>query len=206
MRLTSQRTPFNGPQADSQMRHSKKKKHFNRTPNHRKAMLANLVTSLFERGRIQTTQARAREGRKLAERLITFAKRGDLHARRQVLRTVQERMVVKRLFDEIGPRFSDRNGGYTRIVKLGPRLGDRAPMVLFELLGEPETPKTKGEKKHKDKASEEKKTTKAAPKRGRGKVRAPKQGVKKLRKKAPAVSKSKKTKAKTQSSKKTPRD
>jgi large subunit ribosomal protein L17 len=170
-------------------------------------MLSNLVTSLFERGRIQTTQARAKEGRKLAEKLITFAKRGDLHARRQVLRTVQEKLVVKKLFDEIGPRFSERNGGYTRIVKLGPRLGDRAPMVLFELLGEPETPTAKGEKKHKEKTTEGKKEAKAASKKGRGKAHAPKQGVKKIGKKISAVSKSeKRSKAKTRSSKKAPGD
>jgi len=118
------------------MRHNNKKKHLGRTTSHRRAMLSNLVTALFENGRIRTTEAKAKEGRRLAERLVTFAKRGDLHARRQTLKVIRSQEVVKRLFDEIGPRFRDRNGGYTRIVKLDPRLGDRAPMVIFELLGE----------------------------------------------------------------------
>jgi len=159
------------------MRHNQKKKHLGRTPSHRKAMLTNLVTSLFQNGRIQTTQARAKEGRKLAERMVTFAKRGDLHARRQVLRTVRDKSAVKRLFDEIGPRFADRQGGYTRIVKLGPRLGDRAPMVLFELLGEPVAAKTKEQKK-KEKASEGKKTAKAAGVKEKGKTRTKKKEAK----------------------------
>jgi len=166
-------------------------------------MLSNLVTSLFEKGRIRTTQAKAKEGRKLAEKLITFAKRGDLHARRQVLRTVRDKPVVKRLFDEIGPRFADRNGGYTRIVKLGPRLGDRAPMVLFEILGEPAVvSETKGEKK-KAKVSGRKKAAKGAPKKGKDDVRAKKEGVKKA-KKAPATA-GKRTRVKTPSSKKAPK-
>lgn len=185
------------------MRHSQKKKHLGRTASHRRAMLANLVTSLFERGRIQTTQAKAKEGRKLAERLITSAKKGDLHARRQVLRTVQAKAVVKRLFDEIGPRFADRNGGYTRIVKLGPRLGDRAPMVLFELLGEPVLSKDKEDKKKKEKAAAGKKSVKEATKPG--KARSKKEGAKKIPK-APAPSTaSKKVKAKTKTSKTTPK-
>jgi len=188
------------------MRHNKKKKHFNRSPSHRKAMLSNLVNSLFERGRIQTTYARAKEGRKLAEKLITFAKRGDLHARRQVLRTVREKIVIKKLFEDIGPRFSDRDGGYTRIVKLAPRLGDRAPMVLFELLDEPEVHKSKGEKKQKEKAPEGKKATKEAPKRSRGRARAPKEGVKKLKKTITPSRSDKRAKAQTKSSKKTPKD
>ena len=119
------------------MRHNSKKKHLGRTTSHRRAMLSNLVTALFQNGRIRTTEAKAKEGRRLAERLVTFAKRGDLHARRQTLRVIRDQGVVQRLFDEIGPRFQDRNGGYTRIVKLDPRLGDRAPMVIFELLEEP---------------------------------------------------------------------
>jgi large subunit ribosomal protein L17 len=97
-------------------------------------MLANLATALFEHGRITTTEARARRLRPVAERLITKAKRGDLHARRQVLRTITDKDIVHALFAEIGPRYSNRNGGYTRIVKIGPRKGDNAPMAVIELV------------------------------------------------------------------------
>ncbi|KPL18536.1 MAG: hypothetical protein AMJ92_07590 [candidate division Zixibacteria bacterium SM23_81] len=187
------------------MRHNQKKKHLGRTASHRRAMLANLVTSLFERGRIRTTQAKAKEGRKLAERLITSAKKGDLHARRQVLRTVHAKAVVKRLFDEIGPRFANRNGGYTRIVKLGPRLGDRAPMVLFELLGEPVVSKDKEEKKKKERPSAEKKSVKEAAKTGKGKARSKKEVAKRTPKIPASPAASKKAKAKTKTSKTTPK-
>jgi large subunit ribosomal protein L17 len=97
-------------------------------------MLANLATSLFEHGRITTTEARARRLRPVAERLITKAKRGDLHARRQVARTIRDKEIVHVLFTEIGPRYENRRGGYTRIVKLGPRKGDAAPMAVIELV------------------------------------------------------------------------
>jgi large subunit ribosomal protein L17 len=97
-------------------------------------MLANLATSLFEHGRITTTEARARRLRPVAERLITKAKRGDLHARRQVARTIRDKDIVHVLFTEIGPRYENRNGGYTRIVKIGPRKGDNAPMAVIELV------------------------------------------------------------------------
>ena len=102
-------------------------------------MLANLAKSLFEHGRITTTEAKAKRLRPLAEKLITFAKRGDLHARRQVLAAIgansqENKNVVHRLFEEIGPRYADRPGGYTRITKLGPRKGDNAPMVKIELV------------------------------------------------------------------------
>jgi large subunit ribosomal protein L17 len=97
-------------------------------------MLANLATALFEHGRITTTEAKAKRLRPLAERLITFAKRGDLHARRQVLTVVRDNDVVHELFAEIGPRFADRAGGYTRITKIGPRKGDNAPMAVIELV------------------------------------------------------------------------
>jgi large subunit ribosomal protein L17 len=101
---------------------------------HERIILANLATALFEHGRITTTEAKAKRLRPLAERLITKAKRGDLHARRQVLTVVRDRGVVHSLFAEIGPRYSTRPGGYTRIVKLGPRKGDAAPMALIELV------------------------------------------------------------------------
>jgi large subunit ribosomal protein L17 len=103
---------------------------------HQRHMMANLAAALFEHGRITTTEARARRLRPVAERLITFAKRGDLHARRRVLATVTDRSVVHTLFSEIGPRFETREGGYTRITKIGPRKGDNAAMAVIELMPE----------------------------------------------------------------------
>jgi large subunit ribosomal protein L17 len=97
-------------------------------------MLANLATSLFEHGRITTTESKAKRLRPLAEKLVTFAKRGDLHARRQVMTTIRDKDVVHRLFAEIGPGFEQRPGGYTRIIKIGPRKGDNAPMAVIELV------------------------------------------------------------------------
>ncbi len=104
------------------------------SPAHERHMLANLATALFEHGRITTTEAKAKRLRPLAERLITFAKRGDLAARRRVLTVVRDKGVVHELFTEIGPRFENRHGGYTRIVKVGPRKGDNAPMAVIELV------------------------------------------------------------------------
>jgi len=103
-------------------------------PAHERLMLANLATALFEHGRITTTQAKARRLRPLAERLITFAKRGDLHARRQVMTVVRDKSVVHELFTRIGPDYATRPGGYTRITKIGPRKGDNAPMAVIELV------------------------------------------------------------------------
>ena len=103
-------------------------------PAHERLMLANLATALFEHGRITTTEAKAKRLRPLAERLITFAKRGDLHARRRVLTVVRDKSVVHELFTEIGPRYENRHGGYTRITKIGPRKGDNAPMAVIELV------------------------------------------------------------------------
>ncbi len=103
---------------------------------HQKLMLANLATSLFEHGRITTTEAKAKRLRPVAERLITFAKRGDLHARRIVMASIRDKDVVHHLFAEIGPRYVDRPGGYTRIIKVGPRKGDNAPMAVIELVEE----------------------------------------------------------------------
>jgi large subunit ribosomal protein L17 len=97
-------------------------------------MLANLATSLFEHGRITTTETKAKRLRPLAEKLVTFAKRGDLHARRQVMTTIRDKNVVHTLFAEIGPRYENRPGGYTRITKVGPRKGDNAPMAVIELV------------------------------------------------------------------------
>jgi large subunit ribosomal protein L17 len=106
------------------------------SPAHERLMLANLATSLFRHGKIKTTETKARRLRPLAERLVTFAKRGDLHARRRVLTVIRDREVVGSLFDEIGPRYATRPGGYTRIVKAGLRKGDAAPMAVIELVTE----------------------------------------------------------------------
>jgi len=103
-------------------------------PAHERLMLANLATALFEHGRITTTETKAKRLRPLAERLITFAKKGDLHARRQVLTVVRDKEVVHTLFTEIGPQYAERQGGYTRITKIGPRKGDNAPMAVIELV------------------------------------------------------------------------
>jgi large subunit ribosomal protein L17 len=103
---------------------------------HQRHIMSNLAAALFEHGRITTTHAKARKLRPVAERLITFAKRGDLHARRQVLTVVPDRSVVHTLFTEIGPSFATRPGGYTRITKIGPRKGDNAPMAVIELVQE----------------------------------------------------------------------
>ena len=105
-------------------------------PAHERLMLANLATSLFEHDRITTTEAKAKRLRPLAERLITFAKRGDLHARRQVMTVIRDKDVVHKLFAEIGPKFATRPGGYTRIIKTNPRKGDNAPMAVIELVEE----------------------------------------------------------------------
>ncbi|HET9082457.1 MAG TPA: 50S ribosomal protein L17 [Trebonia sp.] len=104
------------------------------SPAHQKHMLANLATSLFEHGKITTTEARARRLRPYAETLITFAKRGDMHARRQVLTVITDKGIVHNLFTEIGPAMADRPGGYTRITKIGHRKGDAAPMAVIELV------------------------------------------------------------------------
>src|SRR5438552_16539361 len=109
------------------------------SPAHQRHILSNLATALFEHGKITTTEAKARRLRPYAERLITFAKRGDLHARREVPTVVTDRGVVHPLFSEIGPRFATREGGYTRITKIGPRKGDNAPLAVIELVEEEAT-------------------------------------------------------------------
>ena len=100
----------------------------------RKAMLRNLVTSLLKHGKIETTVTRAKETRSIAEKMITLGKRGDLHSRRQFLAYVQEELVVKNLFDNVAPKYAERNGGYTRMIKKGPRRGDGAEVVILELV------------------------------------------------------------------------
>ena len=117
------------------------------SPAHQRLMLSNLATALFEHGRITTTETRARLLRPVAEKLITKAKRGDLHNRREVLKTVRDKSVVHTLFTEIAPTFSERPGGYTRITKVGPRKGDNAPMAVIELVTEAYSPKAPSTKK-----------------------------------------------------------
>jgi len=117
------------------MRHNHSGRKLNRTPAHRKMLYRNLVTALFEHERIQTTVPKAKEARSLAERLITFAKRGDLHARRMAARKINDPQVLKKLFEEIGPRYSERPGGYTRLLRLsGLRHGDNAELAILELV------------------------------------------------------------------------
>jgi large subunit ribosomal protein L17 len=117
------------------------------SPAHQRLMLSNLATALFEHGRITTTETRARLLRPVAEKLITKAKRGDLHNRREVLKTIRDKSVVHTLFTEIAPTFSERPGGYTRITKVGPRKGDNAPMAVIELVTEAYSPKAPSTKK-----------------------------------------------------------
>ena len=116
------------------MRHRKKGRHLNRTAEHRKAMLRNMATSLFVHGRIETTVAKAKELRVYAEPLITKARRGDLHARRSVARKIHDSAALAKLFDEIGPRYAERPGGYTRVIKVGHRAGDAADLAIIELV------------------------------------------------------------------------
>lgn len=116
------------------MRHRKKGRKLSRTPSHRKATLRNMAASLFLHERIETTTAKAKELRPYAERLITLARRGDVHSRRLAGRKIHDRNVLGKLFDDIAPRFAERPGGYTRILKLGNRKGDAADMSLIELV------------------------------------------------------------------------
>jgi large subunit ribosomal protein L17 len=118
------------------MRHRAKGRQLSRTSSHRRALLNNMAASLFEHGRVITTEAKAKELRPFAEKLITLARRGDLHARRLVERRIKSRETLSRLFSEIGPRFAARPGGYTRILKLGHRDGDGADIARIELLSE----------------------------------------------------------------------
>jgi len=116
------------------MKHKVAGRKLGRNPSHRKAMLRNIVTSLLEHERIVTTVPKAKEARRIAEKMITLGKRGDLHARRQALSYIRTKDIVAKLFDELGPRFQDRPGGYTRILKCGFRAGDHAPMALVQLV------------------------------------------------------------------------
>jgi large subunit ribosomal protein L17 len=130
------------------MRHNVGYRKLGRTSSHRRALLRNLATDLFRHERLKTTLPKARELRPFAEKLITLARRDDLHARRQVLRQISDKTVVKKLFDTLGPRFAARPGGYTRALKLGPRPGDGADMAIVELVGsEPTFKKQKDDMK-----------------------------------------------------------
>ena len=145
------------------MRHRKAGLKLNRTPSHRHAMFRNMVTSLFKHERIRTTGAKAKELRRWADHMITLAKRGDLHARRQALSIIREKEVVHKLFEQVNERFGAVSGGYTRVIKLGNRPGDAAPMSLVELIILQDTKKKKTKKKKTK--SEGKQPKKAADKK-----------------------------------------
>jgi large subunit ribosomal protein L17 len=119
------------------MRHLKKGRSLGRKSSHRKALLCNLAVSILTNGRVRTTEAKAKEVRGLVDRIITWGKRGDVHARRLAARQVRSRTIVKKVFDELAPRYRDRPGGYTRIMKIGFRHGDNAPEVIMELVDHP---------------------------------------------------------------------
>lgn len=134
------------------MRHLKSGRKLNRTSSHRKALLRNMVTSLIESEQITTTDAKAKELRRVADRMISLGKRGTLAARRQALAFVRKRAVVQKLFEEVAARFQDRPGGYTRIVKIGQRHGDAAPMSVIELTDRGEDSKAEADKKRERRA------------------------------------------------------
>ena len=136
------------------MRHQKKTIKLGRTAEHRKALLANQVCSLIEHQRIKTTLAKAKAVRPLAEKMVTLGKRGSIHARRTALATLRQKNAIKKLFDDIAPRSTERNGGYTRIVKLGQRKSDSAPMAFIEWVDAAQAIEEKEEKKAKRKAVE----------------------------------------------------
>jgi large subunit ribosomal protein L17 len=129
------------------MRHLNAGRKLNRSSSHRRALLRNLVTSLLQHEHLQTTDAKAKEMRRWVDRMITLGKRNTLHARRQAAAFVRGRDIVKKLFDEIAPRFADRPGGYTRITKLGSRHGDAAPVSLIELVERSDRARSEAEKK-----------------------------------------------------------
>ena len=128
------------------MRHNKTGRKLGRKTAHRKALMSNLASALITNKRIKTTDAKAKELRKYIEPLVTFAKKGDLHSRRQVLKKIRHKAIVRELFDNIGPTFSNRNGGYTRIIKLGFRDNDCAPISMIEFVGMIDEVESQGEK------------------------------------------------------------
>lgn len=137
------------------MRHNKSGRRLGRKPDHRQHMMKNMVTSFFENEKITTTVTRAKELRKLVDKMITLGKRGDLHARRQALRVIRDQKVVAKLFEMIAPRYAQRPGGYTRIIKLENRQGDNAPMAIIELVEEGFAPEQKTEKTVSQEVTEE---------------------------------------------------
>lgn len=151
------------------MRHGRSGFKLGRLTAHRWALFRNLLVALFRHERITTTEAKAKAMRGLADHMVTLAKRDNLHARRQVLSMVPDPVVVKKLFDTIAARFGDRHGGYTRIIKAGTRPGDRAPVVILELVDRPETPKDKPKKDAKAERASRGDSAGAAPGRGRKK-------------------------------------
>lgn len=186
------------------MRHGKAGKKLGRTPSHRKAMFRNMVTSLLKHERIVTTEVKAKEIGRLTEKMITLGKRGDLHARRQAVAFIRSNEVVKKLFSEYAQRYAERQGGYTRVLKLEPRAGDNAPMALVELVDRPieaaksQSPKAKEKapkeskaqsskaKEKKTEEKDEKKETKAGKKATAKKTADKKENEAKPKKKAPA--------------------
>ncbi|MFQ5705846.1 MAG: 50S ribosomal protein L17 [bacterium] len=146
------------------MRHRKAGRKLGRTASHRKALLANLAQALFEHKQIKTTTAKAKEAKRTVERLITFAKGGSVADRRQVLKVIRDKAIVKLLFDEIAPTYMDRKGGYTRVIKLGRRMGDGADMAILELVGYEGAliEKLKSREEEKSKKKKPKKETEAA--------------------------------------------
>jgi large subunit ribosomal protein L17 len=147
------------------MRHLNAGRKLNRSGAHRKALFRNLVTSLLEREHVRTTDAKAKELRSIADRMVTLGKRGTLHARRQALSYIRSATVVQKLFDEVAPRFRERAGGYTRVIKLGHRHGDAAPMSIIELTDRGQAAKAEAEKKRERRArrADKKGVPQAAP-------------------------------------------
>ena len=158
------------------MRHRARARKLGRTSAHRLAMYRNMVTSLLEHERIQTTDAKAKEVRRIADRMITLGKRGDLHARRRALRVIRSRDVAAKVFDELAERYRERPGGYTRVLKLGRRVGDAAPVSIVELVAEELAPQPAAKKKSATKKAATKKaaTKKAETKKAAGKKAATK--------------------------------
>lgn len=161
------------------MRHKVDGRLFGRTANQRKALLKGLVTALFDHQRIETTVAKAKEAKRIAERMITFGIRGDLHSKRQVFSYISDRSVASKLFNEIAPRFSGRNGGYLRIVQTRNRLKDTAPMAVLEFIDYESVKQPKGKAKKEGKAE---KTEKKTPKKQKAKTEKIEKTVKKEKK------------------------
>jgi large subunit ribosomal protein L17 len=181
------------------MRHAARSRKLGRTSAHRKAMYRNMVTSLLEHERIQTTDAKAKEVRRLAERMITLGKRGGLHARRRAQRVIRSREVTAKVFDDLAERFRERPGGYTRVLKIGPRQGDAAALSLVELVEGQAAPEPRKKKK---KAAAAKAPAAAEATKGTAKRAAKKTAAKKTAKKAATEKATKKAGTRKAASKK----